>query len=149
MPAAPRAVPHSLHDTPNLPKNQSPGPAARSAHCGRRDRLKSPTQTHDNTHEKHVSAISTHFRRALLAHAAQPNGKPLMKMAELTQRSGLTRQMIASYCMYGLLHETLRTPKGHRLFDEKALTRLKIIRDLLKHGYTLRDIREIFLKGKR
>ena len=79
----------------------------------------------------------------------QSHGEPLMKMAELAQRSGLTRQMIASYCMYGLVREAARTPKGHRLFDQKTLTRLELIRDLLKHGYTLRDIREIFLRDRR
>ena len=80
---------------------------------------------------------------------APPPQKLLMKMGELVRRSGLTRQMIASYCMYGLVHEAERTPKGHRLFDEKTLPRLKLIRELLGHGYTLRDIREIFLRGKR
>ena len=71
-----------------------------------------------------------------------------MKIADLVARSGLTKQMIASYCMYGLLHEAARTPKGHRLFDEKAVRRLRTIRVLVKHGYTLRDIREIFIKDK-
>jgi MerR family transcriptional regulator, copper efflux regulator len=72
-----------------------------------------------------------------------------MKTGELVRRSGLTRQMVSSYCMYGLIHEAVRTPGGHRLFDVKTITRLKLIRQLLAHGYTLRDIREIFLRGKR
>ena len=84
-----------------------------------------------------------------MAKSPESQGKPLIKISELARRSGLSRQMIASYCMYGLLQETARTPAGHRLFDQKAVTRLKLIRDLLGHGYTLRDIREIFLRGKR
>ena len=75
--------------------------------------------------------------------------RPRIKIGELARRSGLSRQMIASYCMYGLLHESQRTPAGHRLFDDTALIRLKLIRGLVDHGYTLRDIREIFLRGKR
>jgi len=73
---------------------------------------------------------------------------PLMKIGELARRSGLTRQMISSYCMYGLIKEATRTPKGHRLFDEKALRLLSLIRGLLKSGYTLRDIRETFIRDK-
>ena len=74
--------------------------------------------------------------------------KPLMKIGEVARRSGLTRQMIASYCIYGLVREADRTPKGHRLFDEKVLRRLKLIRGLVHHGYTLRDIRETFLRER-
>jgi len=74
--------------------------------------------------------------------------KPLMKIGELARRSGLTRQMISSYCMYGLIKEAARTPKGHRLFDEKAVRLLRLIRGLVKSGYTLRDIRETFIRDK-
>ena len=56
--------------------------------------------------------------------------------------------MVSSYCMYGLIREAGRTPGGHRLFDADVITRLKLIRELLAHGYTLRDIREIFLRNK-
>jgi len=51
--------------------------------------------------------------------------------------------------MYGLIRESRRTGGGHRLFSEKVLVRLKLIRDLLGHGYTLRDIREIFIRDRR
>jgi DNA-binding transcriptional MerR regulator len=85
-----------------------------------------------------------------LPKGSAPSDDPqLMKLGEVARRSGLTRQMIASYCMYGLIHEAARTPKGHRLFDQKVLTRLELIRGLLKHGYTLREIREIFLRDRR
>jgi len=81
-------------------------------------------------------------------HVDTSSNMPLMKIGELARRSGLTRQMISSYCMYGLVKEAMRTPKGHRLFDEKALKLLGLIRDLLKSGYTLRDIRDTFIRDK-
>ncbi len=77
-----------------------------------------------------------------------PDGEHLMKIGEVCRRSGLSRQMVSSYCMYGLVRETSRTPKGHRLFDEKVLRRLQLIRQLLDHGYTLREIREIFMRNR-
>jgi len=76
-------------------------------------------------------------------------GKPLMKIGEVCRRSGLSRQMVSSYCMYGLIQESSRTDGGHRLFGEKVLVRLKLIRELLGHGYTLREIREIFIRDRR
>ena len=72
-----------------------------------------------------------------------------MKIGEVCRRSGLSRQMVSSYCMYGLIREADRTDGGHRLFDQKVLVRLKLIRDLLSHGYTLREIREIYIRDKR
>ncbi len=72
-----------------------------------------------------------------------------MRIGEVCRLSKLSRQQVSSYCMYGLIHEAERTPAGHRLFDEKVLRRLELIRRLHKHGYTLRDIREIFMRDKR
>lgn len=74
--------------------------------------------------------------------------KSLIKIGEVCRRSGLSRAMVSSYCMYGLIEEAERTPGGHRLFDADVVKRLKLIRELLAHGYTLRDIREIFLRNK-
>ncbi len=73
---------------------------------------------------------------------------PLMKIGEVCRLSGLSRQMVSSYCMYGLIREDARTPSGHRLFDTRVLTRLKLIRQLVEHGYTLREIREIFIRDR-
>lgn len=74
--------------------------------------------------------------------------KPLIKIGEVCRLSGLSRQMVSSYCMYGLIREAARTPAGHRLFDSRVLGRLKLIRQLVNHGYTLREIREIFIRDR-
>jgi DNA-binding transcriptional MerR regulator len=73
----------------------------------------------------------------------------MMKIGEVCRLSGLSRQQVSSYCMYGLIREVERTPSGQRLFDEKVLKRLELIRELHDHGYTLREIREIFIRDKR
>lgn len=84
-----------------------------------------------------------------MAKAENQQGRgELMKIGELARRSGLSRQMISSYCMYGLVKEADRTPSGHRLFDDKALKLLRLIRQLVDSGYTLRDIRETFIRDK-
>ena len=73
--------------------------------------------------------------------------KPLYRISELAQKAGVSRQVISTYCMYGLVGETARTPGGQRLFDESTVRRIRLIRDL-KRRYTLRDIREIFIRDR-
>jgi len=77
-----------------------------------------------------------------------PQEKKLYKIGEVAGRSGFSTQVISTWCMLGLLRETTRTPTGRRLFDESIFKRLSLIRDLNKQGYTLRDIRETFIKDR-
>ena len=79
--------------------------------------------------------------------AKQSQQRELYKIGEVARRSGFTTQEISTWCMLGLVKETARTAAGHRLFDETIFGRLKLIRDL-NTRYTLRDIREIFIKDR-
>jgi DNA-binding transcriptional MerR regulator len=72
----------------------------------------------------------------------------LFKTAELVKRSGLTRQIIYEYITYGLIKEEAKTEAGHRLFSEKTLRQINLIRNLAEHGYSLREVREIFIEGR-
>ena len=71
----------------------------------------------------------------------------LYRIGDLAERAGVSRQVVSTYCMYGLLVEAARTPGGQRLFDESSVRRIRLIREL-NSRYTLRDIREIFLRDK-
>ena len=50
--------------------------------------------------------------------------------------------------MVGLLEPTEITATGRRLFDEKTVERIKLIKRLNDSGYPLRAIRELFLQGR-
>jgi DNA-binding transcriptional MerR regulator len=50
--------------------------------------------------------------------------------------------------MLGLLEPTEVTTTGRRLFDRKAIERIKLIKKLSDTGYPLRAIRELFLEGR-
>jgi DNA-binding transcriptional MerR regulator len=50
--------------------------------------------------------------------------------------------------MIGLLEPTEQTDTGRRLFDGKAIDRIKLIKKLNQSGYPLRAIRELFLQGR-
>ena len=76
-------------------------------------------------------------------------GKKLWKVGDLARRTGLTRQALHQYVLAGLLTPVDLTKGGQRLFGEDAAQRVKLIRDLCAVGYTLRDVRDIFLKGQK
>jgi DNA-binding transcriptional MerR regulator len=50
--------------------------------------------------------------------------------------------------MVGLLEPTKVASSGRRLFDEKSIERVKLIKKLNDSGYPLRAIRELFLEGR-
>ena len=50
--------------------------------------------------------------------------------------------------MVGLLEPTEVTQTGRRLFDHKAIERIRLIKKLNNTGYPLRAIRELFMEGR-
>jgi DNA-binding transcriptional MerR regulator len=71
----------------------------------------------------------------------------LYRTGDLAEKAGVSRSVIGTYCMYGLIAEAARTPGGQRLFSEAAVRRIRLIQDL-KRRYTLREIREIFIRDR-
>lgn len=69
--------------------------------------------------------------------------KKLYKIGEVMRYSGLTRQTIHNYTMFGLLTEAERTDSGHRLYDEDVFERIEYIKSLRKGGKSLKEIREL------
>jgi DNA-binding transcriptional MerR regulator len=63
--------------------------------------------------------------------------------------AGISRQSLQYYIMMGLLEPAEVTKTGRRLFDQKSIERIKLVRKLNYTGYPLRAIRELFLEGRR
>ncbi len=74
--------------------------------------------------------------------------KNLMPIGAAAKKAGISRQSLQYYLMVGLLEPTEVTPTGRRMFDEKIIERIKLIKKLNKSGYPLRAIRELFLEGR-
>jgi len=72
----------------------------------------------------------------------------LAPIGAAAKKAGVSRQSLQYYLMVGLLEPTEVTPTGRRLFDEKGIERIKIIKKLNKSGYPLRAIRELFMEGR-
>ena len=71
-----------------------------------------------------------------------------MQIGLAAKQAGISRQTLQYYLMLGLMDPTEKTPTGRRLFDEKAVERIKLIKKLNQSGYPLRAIRDLFLEGR-
>ena len=74
--------------------------------------------------------------------------KKLYKAGELSRRTGLTRQALHQYVLMGLLEPEDVTKGGQRLFSDKAEDLVKLIRRMCENGYTLKDVKDIFIKSR-
>ena len=72
----------------------------------------------------------------------------LIAIGQTAKKAGISRQSLQYYLMVGLLSPTEITSTGRRMFDEKAIERIKLIKKLNDSGYPLRAIRELFLQGR-
>lgn len=71
-----------------------------------------------------------------------------MSIGAAAKKAGISRQSLQYYLMVGLLEPAEITASGRRLFDEKCISRIKLIKKLNDTGYPLRAIRELFLEGR-
>ncbi|OHB65957.1 MAG: hypothetical protein A2Y77_05110 [Planctomycetes bacterium RBG_13_62_9] len=72
----------------------------------------------------------------------------LVSVGEAAKKAGVSRQSLQYYLMVGLLEPTQVTPTGRRLFDSKAVKRIRLIKRLNAGGYPLRAIRELFMERR-
>ena len=76
------------------------------------------------------------------------NESKLTPIGMAAKKAGISRQSLQYYLMVGMLEPTKVAPTGRRLFDEKSIERIKLIKKLNDSGYPLRAIRELFLEGR-
>ncbi len=72
----------------------------------------------------------------------------LMSIGKAAKLAGISTQSLQYYIMVGLIKPTAVSKTNRRLFDAKAVDRIKLINKLNKSGYPLRAIRELFLEGR-
>ena len=72
----------------------------------------------------------------------------LMAIGQAAEKAGISRQSLQYYLMIGLLEPTETTATGRRLFNQKAVERIRLIKKLNDSGYPLRAIRELFMEGR-
>jgi DNA-binding transcriptional MerR regulator len=78
-----------------------------------------------------------------------PPDDALLSTHEVTERTGLSRQVLYQYTAMGLIHAAGATPAGQRLYPPRVLDHLRVIKVLKESGYPLKEIKEIFFKRER
>lgn len=71
-----------------------------------------------------------------------------MRLAGAARAAGVSKQTIEYYIMIDLIKPIRHKDRYGRFFDDKIVRRIKLIRELNDTGYTLRDIREIYIKNR-
>lgn len=66
-----------------------------------------------------------------------------MQIGEVAERVGLSLRTVRYYEEVGLVTPVERSSGGFRIYDEHAVERLKLVRDLKPLGFSLEEIREI------
>lgn len=69
----------------------------------------------------------------------------MLRLADAAQAAGVTPARLQCYLMVGVVSPTQMSAGHQRLFDSHAVQRIAVIKLLNDSGYSLRDIREIFL----
>lgn len=77
-----------------------------------------------------------------------PTDDELLRLRDAADAAGVTVQQLQYYMMVGVVKPTKLSGGRQRLFDADAVKRIRMVRLLNASGYTLRDIREIFMSGR-
>lgn len=72
-----------------------------------------------------------------------------LRAGEVAQAAGVNRQTLRYYERRGLLPAPDRSPGGHRLYDEQAVTTLRVIKAAQRLGFTLEEVADLIEAGRR
>lgn len=73
---------------------------------------------------------------------------PGLRISKAAKQAGVSTQTIEYYILVGLIRPIRGKDGRSRFFDDKLIRRIKLIKELNSTGYTLLDIKELYLKGK-
>ena len=72
----------------------------------------------------------------------------LMKISAAAEAAGVSKQTVEYYILVGLLTPIRKGPHRRRFFDNTLVKRIRLIRHMNENGYTLRSIRETYLRKR-
>ena len=71
-----------------------------------------------------------------------------LRAGEVAEAAGVNRETLRYYERRGLLATPDRTPGGHRLYDDRAITTLRIIKAAQRLGFTLDEVADLIEAGR-
>jgi DNA-binding transcriptional MerR regulator len=72
-----------------------------------------------------------------------------LRINEAARAAGVNRETLRYYERRGLLEQPDRSPGGHRLYDERAVQTLQIIKAAQRLGFTLEEVDDLLEVGRR
>ena len=72
-----------------------------------------------------------------------------LRINEVARAAGVNRETLRYYERRGLLDEPDRSPGGHRLYGDRAVQTLRIIKAAQRLGFTLEEIADLIEVGRR
>ena len=72
--------------------------------------------------------------------------KELIGVQDVAKKARLSQQIVYQYVLLGLLKPKRKTEAGRLVFTEDAVRLAKLIHGLNQTGYTLQQIKEIFIE---
>lgn len=78
----------------------------------------------------------------------EPQPGKFLRISVVAEQAGVSKQTVEYYILLGLLEFTTDPKTRRRQFNASHVKRVKLIKRLNDSGYTLREIRETWLRGK-
>ena len=71
-----------------------------------------------------------------------------MKLGQAAKAAGVSTQTVEYYIMLGLVDPIVAAGARRRFFDADLVKRIRLIHELNDSGYTLREIRQTWMRNK-
>ena len=72
-----------------------------------------------------------------------------LRAGQVAEAAGVNRETLRYYERRGLLGSPDRSPGGHRLYDDQAVTTLRVIKAAQRLGFTLGEVADLIEAGRR
>ena len=73
----------------------------------------------------------------------------MLRVGQVAEAAGVKRDTLRYYERRGLLAPPVRSAGGHRLYDDAAVTTLRIIKAAQRLGFTLDEVADLLELGRR
>lgn len=72
-----------------------------------------------------------------------------LRASQVADAAGVNRETLRYYERRGLLAPPDRSPGGHRMYDERAVATLRVIKAAQRLGFTLDEVADLIEVGRR
>ena len=72
-----------------------------------------------------------------------------LRISEVASAAGINKETLRYYERRGLVERPDRSPGGHRLYDDQAVTTLRVIKAAQRLGFALDEVADLIEVGRR